>query len=81
MPQRGSSLERKLAGEQQVFAPPLGSLVRRAPVVCTEAVRIDEVARIMHDQGVSSVVVVDQRSRPVGIFTTHDLVRVLAEEL
>jgi CBS domain-containing protein len=74
-------LERKLAGEQQVFAPPLGSLVRRAPVVCTEAVRIDEVARIMHDQGVSSVVVVDQRSRPVGIFTTHDLVRVLAEEL
>jgi len=80
MPQRESSLERKLAAEQQVFAPPLGSLVRRAPVVCTEAVPVDEVARLMREQGVGSVVVVDQRSRPVGIFTKHDLVRVLAED-
>jgi CBS domain-containing protein len=80
MPQRESSLERKLATEQQVFAPPLGSLVRRAPVVCTEAVRVDEVARIMREQGVGSVVVVDQRSRPVGIFTEHDLVRVIADD-
>ena len=46
-----------------------GSLVRRAPVVCTEAVPVDEVARTMREQGVGSVVVVDQRSRPVGIFT------------
>ena len=79
MPQRESSLERKLAAEQQVFAPPLGSLVRRAPVVCTEAVPVDEVARLMREQGVGSVVVVDQRSRPVGIFTEHDLVRAIAD--
>ena len=35
----------------------------------------------MREQGVGSVVVVDQRSRPVGIFTKHDLVRVFAEDL
>ncbi len=71
----------RLAGEQQVFAPPLGSLLRRAPVVCTEAAAIDQVARLMYEENVGSVVVVDQSSRPVGIFTKHDLVRVLAEDL
>jgi CBS domain-containing protein len=81
MPTPDQNLERRLAGEQRVFAPALGSLVRRAPVVCTEAVRVDEVARTMHEQGVGSVVVVDQRSRPVGIFTKHDLVRVFAKDL
>jgi CBS domain-containing protein len=81
MPQRESSLERKLAAEQQVFAPALGSLVRRAPVTCTEAVPVGEVARLMREQGVGSLVVVDQRSQPVGIFTKDDLVRVLAEDL
>jgi CBS domain-containing protein len=69
----------RLAGEQRVFAPPLGSLVRRAPVVCAEATGVDEAVRLMHQENVGSVVVVDQRSRPVGIFTRHDLVRVLAE--
>jgi CBS domain-containing protein len=81
MPQRESGLERKLAAEQQVLAPALGSLLRRAPVTCTEAVPVDEVARLMRAQDVGSVVVVDQRSQPVGIFTKHDLVRVLAEDL
>lgn len=74
-------LEQKLAGEQQIFAPPLGSLVRRAPVVCSEETSIDEVARIMREQEVGSVVVVDKHSRPVGIFTEHDVLRVLAEDL
>jgi CBS domain-containing protein len=81
MPTPEQSLERRLAEEQQVFASSLGSLVRRAPVVCTEAVPVDEVARTMHEQGVGSVVVVDPRSRPVGIFTKHDLLRVFAEDL
>ena len=76
-----AELDRKLAGEQQVFAPPLGSLVQRAPVVCTEETAVYEAARIMREQEVGSVVVLDQQSRPVGIFTEHDLVRVLGEDL
>lgn len=81
MPSSTQHLERKLAAEQQGFAPPLRSLVRRAPVVCAEAVSVDGVARLMHEQGVGSVVVVDQRTQPVGIFTKHDLVRVIADDL
>jgi CBS domain-containing protein len=50
-------------------------------VVCTEAATVVEAARLMREQGVGSVVVVDERLRPVGIFTKHDLVRVLAEDL
>jgi CBS domain-containing protein len=74
-------LDQKLAGEQQVFAPSLGSLVHRAPVVCSEETSVYDVARILREQEVGSVVVVDHESRPVGIFTKHDLVRVLAEDL
>jgi len=74
-------LERRLAGEQQVFAAPIGSLLRRAPVVCTETASLAEAARLMREQGVGSVVVIDQQLRPVGIFTTHDLVRVLSQDL
>jgi CBS domain-containing protein len=80
MPQPGTGLEHKLAGEQQVFAPPLGSLVHRAPVTCTEETSVYEVARIMREREVGSVVVVDSQSRPVGILTEHDLVRVLADD-
>jgi CBS domain-containing protein len=73
--------EQKLADEQQVFAPALGSMLRRAPVVCTEETLLAEAVRTMREQGVGSIVVVDRGSRPVGIFTEHDLVRVLAGEL
>jgi CBS domain-containing protein len=73
--------EQKLADEQQVFAPSLGSLIRRAPVVCTAGAPVAEAVRLMRSEGVGSIVVVDRAGRPVGIFTQHDLVRVLTEEL
>jgi CBS domain-containing protein len=76
-----SELEQKLTAEQQVFAPLLGSLVHRAPVVCTEMTAVYDVARILREREVGSVVVVDQQSRPVGIFTKHDLLRVLGDDL
>ena len=69
-----------MADEPQIFASPLHSLVRRAPVVCTEAASVDDAARTMHQQDVGSVVVVDAHSRPLGIFTTQDLVRMVAED-
>jgi CBS domain-containing protein len=73
--------EQKLADEQQVFAPPLGSLVRRPPVVCTEELTLEQAVKLMRAERVGSVVVVDRGARPVGIVTEHDLVRVLAEDL
>jgi len=73
--------ELKLAAEHQVFAPPLASLVRRPPVTCGEDLSTGEAVRLMSSQRVGSVVVVDRASRPVGILTEHDVVRVLGEEL
>lgn len=73
--------EQKLADEQQVFAPSLGSLVRRAPVVCKEGFTVEDAVKLMRAERVGSVVVVDSGARPVGIITEHDLVRVLGEDL
>ena len=67
-------LERRLAGEQQVLARPLRALVRHPPVVCRERQTIREAVALMHAHEVGSVVVVDERGAPVGIFTTRDLV-------
>lgn len=74
-------LERRLAGEQQVLARPLRTLVQKAPVVCREQQSIREVVALMHAHDVGSVVVVDARDRPVGIFTTKDLVASAASGL
>ena len=71
-------LERRLAGEQQTFAQPLRSLVQRAPVTCAPDRTLAEVAALMRQEGVGSVVVLDARSRPVGIVTSHDMVGVVA---
>jgi CBS domain-containing protein len=72
-------LERRLAEEQQTFARPLRSLVQRAAVTCEGERTLAEVAALMRAQGVGSIVVVDARERPVGIVTSHDMVRVAAE--
>jgi CBS domain-containing protein len=74
-------LELRLAGEHQVFAPPLASMVRRTPVTCGEELSTGDAVRLMRSQRVGSVVVVDRAGRPVGILTEHDAVRVLSEEL
>jgi len=73
-------LDRRLAGEQQTFARPLRSLVQRAPVTCDAQRTLAEVAALMRAEGVGSVVVVDAGARPVGIVTSHDMVRVTAED-
>lgn len=40
---------------------------------------VREAARLMHEAGVGSVIVVDDTGRLVGVFTERDLVRVVAE--
>lgn len=78
MLEKYGQLERRLAGEQQTFARPLRSLVQRAPVTCAQDRTLAEVAALMRQEGVGSVVVLDARSRPVGIVTSHDMVGVVA---
>jgi CBS domain-containing protein len=78
---RPGFLERRLAGEQQVLARPLRSLVQKAPVTCRETRTVREVVALMHANQAGSVVVVDAGGTPTGIFTTHDLVATAAAGL
>ncbi|MDW8468503.1 MAG: DUF294 nucleotidyltransferase-like domain-containing protein [Burkholderiales bacterium] len=80
MLEKYARLEERLAAEQQTFARPLADLVRRAPVTCPPERPLAEVAALMRREGVGSVVVVDGAGRPLGILTSHDMVRVVAEE-
>jgi CBS domain-containing protein len=71
-------LERRLAGEQQVLARPLRSLVQKPAVTCRERESARQAVELMHQHDVGSVVVVDDGGKTVGIFTTKDMVRCAA---
>lgn len=79
MPETYAHLERRIASEQQTFARPLRSLVTRDAVLCDETRTIAEAARLMREQGVGSVVVVNGGGQPVGVLTSSDLVSAIAE--
>lgn len=80
MLEKYARLAERLAAEQLTFARPLGALVRGAPVTCDSALALGEVAALMRREGVGSVVVLDAGGRPAGIVTSHDMVRVVAED-
>ncbi|WP_421620985.1 DUF294 nucleotidyltransferase-like domain-containing protein [Alkalilimnicola ehrlichii] len=57
---------------------PLGERLRREPVTCREETTIKEALQAMDTQRVGSIVVTDDRLRPLGVFTLHDLLRRVA---
>jgi CBS domain-containing protein len=57
---------------------PLRSAVGREPVWCTADTSVADVVRAMHASGVGSMVVVDAKQVPVGIFTTPDVLERVA---
>jgi CBS domain-containing protein len=81
MSRKAGFLERRLAGEQQVLARPLRSLIQKPAVVCREEQSIREAVALMHAHDVGSIVVLDAGGRPVGMFTTKDLVASAAGDL
>jgi CBS domain-containing protein len=72
-------LERRLVAEHQTLAQPLRWLLRREPVVCTEADTLRTALRRMHEAQVGAIVVVDARNRPSGIFTERDLLHAMPD--
>lgn len=60
--------------EQRGLATPLGSLPRRAPVVCGAETPLKDVLATMQAENIGSVPVVDPEGRPVGIFTRQDVI-------
>ena len=65
-------------GTQYSLNTPLGELAMRHPVVCTPDMPLRDAVRLMHEQQVGSIVVIDPQRYPVGIFTRRDLRQVVA---
>lgn len=74
---RATSIESAATGVD--FAMPIGDLARRAPVFIDRTATVQDAARVMRDQRISSVLI---DGEPAGILTDRDLrTRVLAEGL
>ncbi len=70
--------DRKIA-EEAAFVTPVEKLVYKKPVACRPESSIEHAVREMEKNGVSSVVIVDEEMRPVGILTHKDLRRVIIQ--
>ncbi|WP_189664341.1 MULTISPECIES: putative nucleotidyltransferase substrate binding domain-containing protein [Pseudomonas] len=66
-------------GTQYSLNTRLGELAMRHPVSCSPEMPLREAVKLMHDQQVGSIVVVDEQKAPVGIFTLRDLRQVVAD--
>lgn len=66
-------------GAQYSLDTRLGELAMRQPIGCAPEMPLREAVRLMHEQQVGSIVVVDPANKPLGIFTLRDLRRVVAD--
>ncbi|MDD1012224.1 DUF294 nucleotidyltransferase-like domain-containing protein [Pseudomonas rubra] len=66
-------------GSQYSLNTRLGELAMRHPVVCDPDTPLREAVRLMHEQQVGSIVIVDEQRFPIGIFTLRDLRQVVAD--
>ena len=66
-------------GTQYSLNTPLGELAMRHPVVCSPATPLRDAVRLMHEQQVGSIVIIDPQRYPIGIFTLRDLRQVVAD--
>ena len=66
-------------GAQYSLDTRLGELAMRQPIGCAPATPLREAVRLIHEQHVGSIVIVDPAERPLGIFTLRDLRRVVAD--
>jgi CBS domain-containing protein len=63
------------AAEQQTLTRTLAELVRNAPIACPARSTIGEAAQKMADARVRTIVALDDRGAPLGMFTLVDLLR------
>src|SRR2546426_240287 len=66
------TLERRLADEQQLLAPPLAALMRRAPLALPGHALAYEAALAMVEKGIRHVLVTEE-GRLVGVVSERDL--------
>jgi len=65
-------------GAQYSLDTRLAELAVRSPVSCDPHLSVRAAVRLMHEASVGSIVIVDERQKPVGIFTLRDLRRIIA---
>ncbi|RIA21450.1 CBS domain-containing protein [Ectopseudomonas oleovorans] len=66
-------------GAQYSLDTRLGELAMRQPIGCTPDTPLRDAVRLMHEQHVGSIVILDAKRHPLGIFTLRDLRRVVAD--
>ncbi|MDR8015159.1 putative nucleotidyltransferase substrate binding domain-containing protein [Ectopseudomonas guguanensis] len=66
-------------GAQYSLDTRLGELAMRQPIGCAPDTPLRDAVRLMHEQHVGSIVVLDPVDKPLGIFTLRDLRRVVAD--
>lgn len=66
-------------GAQYSLDTRLGELAMRQPIGCAPETPLRDAVRLMHEQHVGSIVILDPQRRPLGIFTLRDLRRVVAD--
>lgn len=66
-------------GTQYSLNTRLGELAMRHPVMCSPQTPLREAVGLMHEHQVGSIVIVDERQAPLGIFTLRDLRQAVAE--
>lgn len=75
---RGKSSESTRNADSGVLSNPVKMHSSAEPVVCLPDDSMSTVLRKMRQSSVSSLVVVDRQTKPVGIITTRDLLKLLA---
>ncbi|MFJ4143338.1 putative nucleotidyltransferase substrate binding domain-containing protein [Pseudomonas sp. NPDC089734] len=66
-------------GTQYSLNTRLGELAMRHPVMCSPETPMREAVKMMHEQQVGSIVIVDEHQAPLGIFTLRDLREAVAD--
>jgi CBS domain-containing protein len=58
---------------------PIGEIIRRAPVTLPQSATVQDACRLMRDQRIGAILVLDANDRLAGIFTGRDAVKLLAD--
>ena len=58
-----------------IMTTTIGDIMRKKLISVEDSATVQEAAKKMMDKNVSSLVVVDEKSRPIGLVTERDLVR------
>ncbi len=63
----------QVASDQHSLTRPLAQLIPSEPVTCLATTSLRDALTLMKEHAVRSIIVVDQASAPVGVFTLNDL--------